>query len=33
MMDATITMNPRNIDSGTIRRIYEYMFEGNPIDF
>jgi alcohol dehydrogenase class IV len=33
MMDATITMNPRNIDSGIIRRIYEYMFEGNPIDF
>ncbi|MFX1273378.1 MAG: hypothetical protein ACFFAX_17005, partial [Promethearchaeota archaeon] len=33
MMDATITMNPRNIDSGIIRKIYEYMFEGNPIDF
>ncbi|MHA2071099.1 MAG: iron-containing alcohol dehydrogenase, partial [Candidatus Thorarchaeota archaeon] len=33
MMDSTITMNPRNIDSGIIRRIYEYMFEGNLIDF
>ncbi len=33
MMDAAITMNPRNTDSTIIRKIYEYMFEGNPIDF
>jgi len=33
MMDAAITMNPRNTDSSIIRRIYEYMFEGNLIDF
>ncbi|UCH03943.1 MAG: iron-containing alcohol dehydrogenase [Candidatus Thorarchaeota archaeon] len=33
MMDAAISMNPRNTDSGIIRRIYEYMFEGNPVDF
>jgi alcohol dehydrogenase class IV len=33
MMDAAITMSPRNTDSGVIRKIYEYMFEGKPIDF
>ena len=33
MMDSSITMNPRNTDSGIIRKIYEYMFEGTPIDF
>jgi alcohol dehydrogenase class IV len=33
MMDTSITMNPRFIDSMTIRRVYEYMYEGKPIDF
>jgi len=33
MMDSSITMNPRNTDSRIIRRIYECMFEGTPIDF
>ncbi|MFX1367997.1 MAG: iron-containing alcohol dehydrogenase [Promethearchaeota archaeon] len=33
MMDAAITMSPRNTDSKIIRKIYEYMFEGTPIDF
>jgi alcohol dehydrogenase class IV len=33
MMDASITMNPRNIDSETIRKMYEYMYEGKSIDF
>ncbi|MHA1959696.1 MAG: iron-containing alcohol dehydrogenase [Candidatus Thorarchaeota archaeon] len=33
MMDTSITMNPRFIDSETIRKVYEYMFEGTPIDF
>jgi alcohol dehydrogenase class IV len=33
MMDTSITMNPRNIDSETIRKMYEYMFEGKSIDF
>jgi alcohol dehydrogenase class IV len=33
MMDASITMNPRNTDSETIRKMYEYMFDGKSIDF
>jgi alcohol dehydrogenase class IV len=33
MMDASITMNPRNIDSVTIRKMYEYMFDGKSINF
>lgn len=33
MMDAAITMNPRNFESSTLRRIYEYMYDGTPIDF
>ena len=33
MMDSSITMNPRDIDSQTIERVYKYMFEGKPIDF
>lgn len=33
MMDSSITMNPRNIDSNEIRKMYEYMFEGKVIDF
>ncbi|TFG33162.1 iron-containing alcohol dehydrogenase [Candidatus Thorarchaeota archaeon] len=33
MMDSSITMNPRNIDSSEIRKMYEYMFEGKIIDF
>jgi alcohol dehydrogenase class IV len=33
MQDAAITMNPRNFESSTIRKIYEYMYDGTPIDF
>ncbi|MHA2020580.1 MAG: iron-containing alcohol dehydrogenase [Candidatus Thorarchaeota archaeon] len=33
MQDAAITMNPRNFESSTIRKIYEYMYVGTPIDF
>jgi alcohol dehydrogenase class IV len=33
MMDAAITMNPRNFESSTLRKIYEYMYVGTPIDF
>ena len=33
MMDAAITMNPRNFESSTLRKIYEYMYDGTPIDF
>ncbi|TFG13595.1 iron-containing alcohol dehydrogenase [Candidatus Thorarchaeota archaeon] len=33
MMDSSITMTPRNIGSGEIRRMYEYMFDGKRIDF
>ena len=33
MMDSSITMTPRDIDSAGIRKIYEYMFEGKHIDF
>ncbi len=33
MMDSSITMNPRNIDSHEIRMMYEYMFDGKVIDF
>lgn len=33
MMDAAITMNPRNFESSTLRRIYEYMYDGTSIDF
>jgi alcohol dehydrogenase class IV len=33
MMDSSITMNPRNIDSQGIEHIYTDMFEGNPVDF
>ncbi|TFG33844.1 iron-containing alcohol dehydrogenase [Candidatus Thorarchaeota archaeon] len=33
MMDSSITMNPRNIDSNEIRKMYEYMFHGKIIDF
>jgi alcohol dehydrogenase class IV len=33
MMDSSITMNPRFIDSDGIRTFYEYMFEGKSIDF
>ena len=33
MQDAAITMNPRNFESGTLRKIYEYMYVGTPIDF
>jgi alcohol dehydrogenase class IV len=33
MMDSSLTMNPRNIDSHEIRKMYEYMFEGKSIDF
>jgi alcohol dehydrogenase class IV len=33
MMDAAITMNPRNFESSTLRKIYEYMYDGIPIDF
>ncbi len=33
MMDSSITMNPRNIDSEGIRRMYEYIYSGDIIDF
>jgi alcohol dehydrogenase class IV len=33
MMDSSLTMNPRNIDSHEIRKMYEYMFDGKSIDF
>jgi alcohol dehydrogenase class IV len=33
MMDSSITMNPRNIDSAGIKKIYEYMYAGKVIDF
>ncbi len=33
MMDSSITMNPRDIDSEGLKRFYQYMFEGKPIDF
>ncbi|NHI82847.1 MAG: iron-containing alcohol dehydrogenase [Candidatus Thorarchaeota archaeon] len=33
MMDAAITMSPRNTDSNIIKRIYMAMFDGEPIDF
>ncbi|MGQ4911754.1 MAG: iron-containing alcohol dehydrogenase [Candidatus Thorarchaeota archaeon] len=33
MMDSSITMNPRNIDSGGIKKIYEYMYSGTVVDF
>lgn len=33
MMDTSLTMNPRNLDSEEIRRIYKYMYDGATIDF
>jgi alcohol dehydrogenase class IV len=33
MMDTSLTMNPRNIDSDEIRKIYKYMYDGTVIDF
>lgn len=33
MMDSSITMNPRNIDSQGIEHIYNAIFSGKPIDF
>ncbi len=33
MMDSSITMNPRDIDSDGLKQFYQYMFEGRPIDF
>ena len=33
MMDSSITMNPRDIGSEGIRRMYSYMYEGKSIDF
>ncbi|MHA1929179.1 MAG: iron-containing alcohol dehydrogenase [Candidatus Thorarchaeota archaeon] len=33
MMDSSITMTPRDIDSAGIRKIFEYMLEGKQIDF
>jgi len=33
MMDSSITMNPRDIGSEGIRRMYHYMYEGKSIDF
>jgi alcohol dehydrogenase class IV len=33
MMDSSITMNPRNIDSAGIRKMYEYIYAGKTIDF
>ncbi len=33
MMDSSITMNPRFIDSEGIKKVYTYMYEGKEIDF
>jgi len=33
MMDSSITMTPRDILSDGIKKIYEYMFQGKPVDF
>ncbi|MFW9964897.1 MAG: iron-containing alcohol dehydrogenase [Candidatus Sifarchaeia archaeon] len=33
MMDTSLTMNPRNIDSEEIRKMYRYMYDGTIIDF
>ncbi len=33
MMDTSLTMNPRNIDSEEIRKMYKYMYDGTVIDF
>jgi alcohol dehydrogenase class IV len=33
MMDSSITMNPRFVDSEGLKKIYEYMFQGKVIDF
>jgi alcohol dehydrogenase class IV len=33
MMDTSLTMNPRNLDSEEIRKIYKYMYDGTIIDF
>ncbi|TFF84654.1 iron-containing alcohol dehydrogenase [Candidatus Thorarchaeota archaeon] len=33
MMDSSITMNPRNIDSAGIEKMYEYAYSGKTIDF
>ncbi len=33
MMDTSLTMNPRNLDSDEIRKIYKYMYDGTIIDF
>jgi len=33
MMDSSITMNPRDVGSDTIEKIYDYMWTGKPIDF
>ncbi|MHA1484786.1 MAG: iron-containing alcohol dehydrogenase [Candidatus Thorarchaeota archaeon] len=33
MMDSSITMNPRDVGSDTIEKIYNYMWTGKPIDF
>ncbi|MFX1604361.1 MAG: iron-containing alcohol dehydrogenase [Promethearchaeota archaeon] len=33
MMDTSLTMNPRNIDSKEIRKMYQYMYDGTSIDF
>ena len=33
MMDTSLTMNPRNLDSKEIRKMYKYMYDGTVIDF
>ena len=33
MMDSSITMNPRFVDSQGLKKIYEYMYTGKVIDF
>lgn len=33
MMDSSITMNPRNIDSAGLKKVYQYMYAGKVIDF
>lgn len=33
MMDTSLTMNPRNLDSDEIRKMYQYMYDGKAIDF
>jgi alcohol dehydrogenase class IV len=33
MMDTSLTMTPKSIQSADIRKLYKYMFEGKTVDF